>query len=81
MKAIIIVNVPDNTEFDKDYRLTGLLLANKYTENVAIEFKDARLKPVPSKKGKHGELNHYDTDIHYEIGWNDCIDEIIGEEE
>lgn len=34
------------------------------------------LKEVPDRKGKHYELNMYDTDTHYEQGWNACLDEM-----
>lgn len=74
MKAILLIDVPDNTEFDKDYRLTGLLLANEYAENVGIEFKNARLKPMPQKKE---DLNLDD----WVTGFNDCLDEILEVEE
>lgn len=72
MKAILLIDVPDNTEFDKDYRLTGLLLANEYAENVGIEFKEARLKPMPSKD--------FWSSAEYARGYNKCIDDLLGEE-
>lgn len=34
------------------------------------------LKPMPQRKGKHGDMHEYDTDTHYEQGWNDCLEEI-----
>ena len=36
------------------------------------------IKPIPKRKTGRS-LPEYDTDIHYEIGWNSCIDAIIGE--
>lgn len=92
MKAILLIDVPDDTEFDKDYRLTGLLLANEYAENVGIEFKDARLKPMPQKLaenfGNNTPTNTYimnGTERQYldmfAVGYNKCIDEILGAEE
>lgn len=78
MKAILLIDVPDNTEFDKDYRLTGLLLANEYAENVGIEFKDARLKPVPKKM--RTDVDDIEESSYLQ-GWNECIDELLGEEE
>ena len=91
MKAILIIDIPDDYDeygsgdwyvvSDNDdlkivYEEDGSLMHYKYIEDDIAE-----LKPMPSKKGKYGELNHYDTDIHYEIGWNDCINEILGESE
>ena len=82
MKAILLIDVPDNTDFDKDYRLTGLLLANEYAENVGIEFKDARLKPMPEKKNTDSSLKYTNEPMQYRReGYNQCIDEILGEEE
>ena len=69
----------DDTEFEKDYRLTGLLLATKPTEKISIEFDNAILKPMPRKdKGKHWH-NLISKANTYVCGWNDCIDEILGE--
>ena len=79
MKAILLIDVPDNTEFDKDYRLTGLLLANEYAENVGIEFKDARLKPMPQKKNPLDDCGMFNGKGIQ--GYNACIDEILGEKE
>ena len=35
------------------------------------------IKPIPKRKTGRS-LPEYDTDIHYEIGWNSCIDAITG---
>lgn len=36
------------------------------------------LQDAPEKKGGiRGNLPEYDTDNHYEIGWNACIDQIL----
>ena len=72
MKAILVVDIPDDTEFDNNYRLTGLLLATKPTEKISIEFDNAILKPMPERK---------ETGLGIDIGYNHCIDEILGETE
>lgn len=35
------------------------------------------LRKVPERKPVAGNLFEYDTDTHYEMGWNACIDEIL----
>lgn len=36
------------------------------------------LQDMPERKGSiRGSLPKYDTDNHYEIGWNDCLDQIL----
>lgn len=35
------------------------------------------MRPMPARKTGRG-LPKYDTDIHYEIGWNDCMDYLEG---
>ena len=48
------------------------------TENIGLTKKPdwCPLREVPKRKQGSG-LPQYDTDIHYEIGYNACIDEII----
>ena len=35
------------------------------------------LRPVPEKKDPN--INHFDTDYNYDLGYNACIDEILKE--
>ena len=90
MKAIIMVDLNDTTlkEWDTDVskcwaeiKVHTPIKGGAHGIGCVYANNDVELKPMPSKKGKYGELNHYDTDIHYEIGWNDCINEILGESE
>ena len=37
------------------------------------------LKKLPNRKNGNDELFMYDTDNHYEQGWNACLDEIVRE--
>ena len=39
------------------------------------------LNPIPERKGLLKQLPMYDTDTHYEQGYNACIDEILGNKE
>lgn len=39
------------------------------------------LNPMPERKGLLKQLPMYDTDTHYEQGYNACIDEILGDKE
>lgn len=77
-KAILIVNVPEGYGEIADIKATVNL--KNYRLDASFIVCNVPLKPIPQKKGKHGEINQYDTDIHYEIGWNDCLDTLIREE-
>ena len=37
------------------------------------------LKKLPNRKNGNDKLFMYDTDNHYEQGWNACLEEIVGE--
>lgn len=81
MKAILVIDVNDDTNFDEakaDITMQedgyGLLLGNvskKWYENVL-------LKPMPKKKDFTFKPNE---DGAFKLGYNKCIDEILGEEE
>lgn len=90
MKAVIVIDMPDGVSLDEWYAVKVVVDRLKATEEELIYgipyvesklFRFVPLRPLPEKKGKHRELHEYDTDIHYEIGWNDCLDEITGETE
>lgn len=83
MKAILIIDVEENVEYDKaiaditfhdlEWNLspTGIIGVNKWYQNV-------QLKPMPSKKLLDG--NETDEIYGCYVGWNACIDEILGGE-
>ena len=65
MKAILVVDV-DDKYLGKEISLI------KFTDGNAI-YCSEELKPMPQRK-------EFDNQIPYEKGgWNDCLDEIVGE--
>lgn len=78
MKAVLVMDMPTNCSKCKLIFLQGIgeAICN------AVDWDDrpswCPLRPLPQRKGKYGELHQYDTDFHYEIGWNECLDEIMG---
>ena len=88
MKAIAIVELPDDA-FDKGKWFFDKIV---YTENEAI-FDDYamemwEIKPLPRMKNTsklqgfgNSQIIWTDRIIHQNEGWNDCLDEIMGEAE
>lgn len=84
-KGIIVIDMPSECRdcicclFDDiSSRHCGI---DKNGRNVTIAGMNGRpdwcpIKPVHKKKSGM-DLTKYDTDIHYEIGWNECLDEIL----
>ena len=79
-KAILVIDKMPSSCEECIVRCDGYS-AKEYAQRTITKPNWCPLSPLPQKKGKHGELHEYDTDIHYEIGWNDCLDEILGEAE
>ena len=84
-KSVLVINTPKNCK-ECDCHLWLVCVPadediDEYIDASKTKPDWCPLRPLPEKKGKHGELHEYDTDIHYEIGWNDCLDEITGETE
>lgn len=93
MKGIIVVDMPENCfRCNLKKRPSGMSFPEnmvcaingesiyKYKPNNVNGMKPdwCPIKPIPKRKTGRS-LPEYDTDIHYEIGWNSCIDAIIGE--
>ena len=76
MKAILVIDIPKGYEADQ-------LAVNYLLYSVDGKVLDGdmgkELKPMPNKKIQDGR----ETDQIYGcyVGWNACIDEILGEEE
>ena len=83
-KAILVIDMPKCCEeclyCDGDfYGDRECLLINKYLIEDDLDKKRSfmcPLKPMPQKDADMGE-----ADDSWTIGWNDCIDEILGETE
>lgn len=91
MKAVLVIDVPDNIllDFSKaniEIKESAYLVNKdenewKYTKPIKIE--DVPLRPLPKKEEKpiKGEDDYNDFCIGYTRGWNECLDEITGETE
>lgn len=91
-KSILVIDTPENCgrcPFCKGLNackimkfLNGDKITTIYTVDKQI-FDGTKpdwcpFKDMPEKKGSvGGPLPQYDTDMHYEIGWNDCLDHIL----
>lgn len=80
MKAILVIDMPKECcdgcpcYYEEAYRCQVHMEIDEDLYNGKPSW--CPLRPLPQKKGKYGEPHEYDTDIHYEIGWNDCLREI-----
>ena len=90
MKAILVIDIPDyiNTVTNGILKPIGTVgkleigYGSDDGEMTRFEFINtygALLKPLPQKKKEYEEKISRDDDF-YEKGWNDCIDEILGDE-
>lgn len=82
MKAVLIIDMPSTCSM-----CWQSIYCDVYKSEM-MKFKgmnerlpDCPLKPLPERKGKYADLRQYDTDFHYGMGWNDCLNAITGEEE
>ena len=74
MKAILVVDIPDNFKFKKSFA-DITLFDGKHNMWKRI----AEVKPMPEKR------KYLDYDLYagsgFDRGWNACIDEILREEQ
>ncbi len=77
MKAVLVFEMPESC-FDcpcESEYICGVAQKELfYEEDRKPDW--CPLKEMPKRKGLFAEMHEYDTDIHYEIGWNDCLEEI-----
>ena len=85
MKAILVVDIPKEFENEKEFFVKGSLycgIENVYAKYCYIGNIDkTKLKPLPQSINPYMKENSDYLDRQYINGWNDCLDEIIGEEE
>lgn len=75
-KAILIVDIPHYAEVDDVKIKYELFIGDK---QIYGDYNFNNLMPIPRKdKGKHWH-NSISKANTYVCGWNDCIDEILGE--
>lgn len=87
MKKILVIDIPDEMcdDYDEWYLVSGDEIQLRYEEDGALmHYKDLgmnlELKPMPEKKGVSLKEAIGEKCSCYSDGWNDCIDEILGEE-
>lgn len=84
MKVTLIVDVPDKRG-NGDWYVIGDNLRIVYDDYGSLKnYKDidddiAELKPLPNFK--YMSLKDEHDDLTFQMGWNACLDEILGEEE
>ena len=73
-KSIVVINTPKNCNRCPFKQSPFSFCLGEYEKE-----KRCPLKPLPQKK--EVKMPNYVNDYEYERGWNECIDEILGEEE
>ena len=72
MKAILVIDVPD--EMGDDVKALHITLYNgMYTQDISI---NAEVRPLPEK---FTNLTSRDVFQSHKMGWNACINTILGE--
>ena len=80
MKAVLVIDVPDKYK-DKDiFVLHEIYTKEKGRYERIEEYKErfVKIKPLPNKIERGYPCEKYDEG--YSDGWDECIDEILGEE-
>lgn len=80
-KVIVVTDKPNDCEHCPCFSpgmFYGVCELEKQTWAISEKEKPnwCPLREVPQKKDK--DKTHYDTDYNYALGYNDCIDEILG---
>lgn len=83
MKAVIVIDMPDDVSLDEWYAVTVVvdrLIATEEELKQGIPFDESKvfkfvpLRPLPKKKN-----TDFHPNIVYANGWNDCLKEITNE--
>lgn len=85
MKAILLIDIPCGLSLSDLYISGGLWEAGQ-DDGWVYEFKAEDIKPMPQKKNKNllnknTTMKDFNCYCFYRDGWNDCINQILGEEE
>lgn len=78
MKAILVINVPDNINFE---RLERAQISFYNTDSGRFIYRNARLKPIPQQIKSASEYGSDEVYIKHLINWKKEIDEILGGKE
>ena len=77
---LLIDEKPESCETCPIRSYSNLMLVCTPMRNAASDV-ECPLRPLPQKKEPFGYLDMGNEDGLYEKGWNDCIEEIMGETE
>lgn len=75
MKAILVIDIDEKIH---NSNVTSISFENKET---IFFMKEVKFKPMPERKYVFQGMKGYTRMVNECKGWNDCIDEILGEEE
>ena len=76
MKAIVLIDIPEDDSLD---------MLSPFNTKVILDYGDKVLElsgnvcEVPQKKKLLSQLTYDDADENYEHGYNECIDDILGQ--
>lgn len=81
-KSLLVLNTPKNCEecilckraFDNCYYC---MATNQIIVDVSLKKHGCPLNKMPQRKSLRCRLPEYDTDTHYEQGYNACLDDIL----
>lgn len=78
MKAVLVIDIPNDIDISQ-LRIggDGNIYYIRNGERASIVGNIKNIKPLPEKlrEGAYGGIYRYDE------GWNQCLDEIVGEDE
>ena len=84
MKAILVIDMPNDMNVEETKALNVTLFNGLFVKELKI---DCPLRPLPQKKVGDDLYERYgswtigdEKELSYRVGFNDCIDEILGEE-
>lgn len=82
MKAILVIDLPNDLDISLDeYKADITMLSKDFSKSMlSHKYKNIALKNLPQKKNVDEDLAKYCEDYDRKIGWNECIDEILGEQ-
>lgn len=80
MKAILVIDIPDDIWENREEYLGMYAEAWswKIDDGWCCEYYTDSLRPMPEKKRENDIIYEPFTNSEYNMGYNDCIDEILG---
>lgn len=79
MKAIMIVDIPDELEYENLYFVGEIRYTSRFNSGYVFlkETDRCLLKPLPDKIEQGYPCDTYEEG--YGDGWDECLDEILGD--